>query len=160
MLTLLNEPSFIRNIGDRGVLTIDQAIAYIEQGPVASYARFGFGLFLVVVKETAASIGICGLIKREELDDVDIGFAFLPAYWAQGYALESARAVERYARSVARLRRLVAITSPDNQGSIRVLEKIGLRFEKTIRLAGDGPELKLFVSAWPAPHLDVARRAF
>ena len=158
MLTLLNEPSFIRNIGDRGVRTLEQASAYIEQGPEASYARFGFGLFLVAVKETEASIGICGLIKREELDDVDIGFALLPAYWAQGYALESARAVERYARSVVGLRRLVAITSPANQRSIRVLEKIGLRFERMIRLGGDGPALKLFASAWPVPHLDVARQ--
>ncbi len=148
MLALLNEPSFIRNIGDRGVRTIDQASTYIEQGPVASYDKYGFGLLLVTLKESQTPIGICGLIKRDELEDVDIGFAFQPAFWSQGYAYESALAVEAYARSVVGLRRLVAITSPDNQGSIRVLEKIGLHFERMIRLAEEGPRLKLFASSW------------
>ena len=102
MLALLNEPSFIRNIGDRGVRTIDQASTYIEQGPVASYDKYGFGLLLVTLKESQTPIGICGLIKRDELEDVDIGFAFQPAFWSQGYAYESALAVEAYARSRGR----------------------------------------------------------
>src|SRR5262249_38684677 len=89
ILTLLNEPSFIRNIGDRGVRTLDAARAYIENGPVASYARHGFGLYLVELLASGAPIGICGILKRDALPDPDLGFAFLPAYWKQGYAFES-----------------------------------------------------------------------
>jgi RimJ/RimL family protein N-acetyltransferase len=142
ILRLLNEPSFIRNIGDRGVRTQDDARAYIFR-VTQSYEKNGFGLYLVVLKESSESIGMCGLIKREELEDVDIGYAFLPAFWSKGYAVESALAVKAYARDVIGLKRLVAITDPENQGSIRVLEKIGLRFERTIRLSEDDIELKL-----------------
>ena len=88
ILELLNEPSFIRNIGDRGVRTIEGANTYILNGPVASYARNGFGLYLVKLKETDESIGMCGLIKRDTLDDVDIGYALLPRFWSKGYAVE------------------------------------------------------------------------
>lgn len=144
MLDLLNQPSFIQNVGDRGVRTLAQAQAYIANGAVASYARHGFGLYLVAVKETGEAAGICGLVRREGLEHVDIGFAFLPQHWGKGYAVESAAAVKAYARDVAGLRRLVAITTPGNWPSIRVLEKIGLAFEKTVRLSPDGEELKLF----------------
>ncbi len=143
ILALVNEPSFIQNIGDRGVRTLSDAERYIENGPVASYARNGFGLYLVALKESGESIGMCGLIKRDELDDVDIGYAFLPKFWSKGYAVESALAVKEQGRSLG-LRRLIAITDPANEGSIRVLEKLGLRFEKMIRLSADDIELKLF----------------
>jgi [ribosomal protein S5]-alanine N-acetyltransferase len=146
ILRLLNEPSFIRNIGERGVRTLDDARSYILRVPIASYERNGFGLYLVMLKEMGESIGMCGLIKREELEDVDIGYAFLPEYWSKGYAVESALAVKEYARDVIGLKRLVAITDPENQGSIRVLEKIGLRFEKMIRLSEDDIELKLLAA--------------
>src|SRR5574342_361855 len=132
---LLNEPSFIQNIGDRGVRTLSDAERYILNGPVASYARNGFGLYLVALKETNESIGMCGLIKRDVLEDVDIGYAFLPEFWSKGYAVESALAVKTYARDVIGLKRMVAITDPANEGSIRVLEKLGLRFEKMVRLS-------------------------
>jgi ribosomal-protein-alanine N-acetyltransferase len=144
MLDLLNQPSFIENIGDRGVRTVEQARTYIETGPVASYARHGFGLYLVVVKKTGESAGICGLVKRDGLDDVDIGFALLPNYWKKGYAVESALAVRNYAASVVGLERLVAITSPANGPSIRVLEAIGLSFETMVRLKPDAQALELF----------------
>jgi ribosomal-protein-alanine N-acetyltransferase len=146
ILELLNEPSFIRNIGDRGVRTIEGASSYILNGPVASYAKNGFGLYLVKLKETNESIGMCGLIKRETLEDVDIGYAFLPRFWSRGYAVESAQAVKGYARDVIGLKRIVAITDPDNEGSIRVLEKIGLRFERMVKLSEDDIELKLFAA--------------
>lgn len=146
ILELLNEPSFIRNIGDRGVRTIEGANSYILNGPVASYTQNGFGLYLVKLKETNESIGMCGLIKRDALEDVDIGYAFLPRFWSKGYAVESAQAVKEYARDVIGLKRIVAITDPDNEGSIRVLEKIGLRFERMIKLAEDDIELKLFAA--------------
>ena len=144
ILELLNEPSFIRNIGDRGVRTTADAHSYILNGPVTSYIKNGFGLYLVKLKATDESIGMCGLIKRDTLEDVDIGYAFLPRYWSKGYAVESAQAVKEYARNVVGLNRIVAITDPENEGSIRVLEKIGLTFEKMVRLSEDDIELKLF----------------
>ena len=146
ILELLNQPSFLRYIGDKGVRNTEDAIRYIQTGPVASYDRFGFGLYLVELKETGVSIGMCGLIKRDSLPDVDVGFAFLPAYWLQGYAFEAAAAVMTYGREVLGLRRMVAITSLDNDASIRLLEKIGLRFERLIKLAEDQPEVRLFGS--------------
>jgi RimJ/RimL family protein N-acetyltransferase len=144
ILELLNEPSFIRNIGDRGVRTMEGANSYILNGPVASYAKNGFGLYLVKLKETAESIGMCGLIKRDTLEDVDIGYAYLPRFWSKGYAVEAAQAVKEYAKNVVGLNRLVAIVDPENAGSMRVLEKIGLQFERMVRLAEDDIELKLF----------------
>ena len=144
MLTLLNEPSFVRNIGDRGVRTIADAESYITAGPLASYERFGFGLYIVQLKRSGASIGICGLLKRETLRDVDIGFAFLPRFWSRGYAFESAAAVREHARNDVGLQRLVAIVDPVNAGSIRVLEKLGFTFERMIRLGDEQKDLKLF----------------
>jgi RimJ/RimL family protein N-acetyltransferase len=146
ILRLLNEPSFIRFIGDKGVRTIDDARAYILEGPVSSYERFGFGLYLTELKEQGVAIGICGLLKRESLEDVDIGFAFLPEFWNKGYAFESASAVMAYGRDVIGLDRIVAITSADNDGSINVLGKLGLRFERMIKLSVDAAEIKLFSS--------------
>jgi ribosomal-protein-alanine N-acetyltransferase len=143
-LVLLNEPSFIRNIGDRGVRTLDDARAYIEEGPVASYARHGFGLYLVELKEPRTPIGICGILKRDQLPEPDLGFALVPAYWAQGYGLESASAVRDYARETLHLPRLLAIVNPANENSIRLLEKLGFRFSSLTRLAADTPELKLY----------------
>lgn len=144
ILELLNEPSFLRFIGDRGVRSEQQARQYILKGPIASYDRFGFGLFLVFLKDSGEQIGICGLLKRDTLPDVDIGFALLPAYWGKGYAFESALAVLEYGRGSLGLKRIVAITSPDNASSIKVLEKIGLAREGPIRLAGDDREAALF----------------
>jgi len=144
ILELVNDPSFIQNIGDRGVRTLDDARSYIQKGPVASYARNGFGLYLVALKDTGESLGMCGLIKRDGLDDVDIGYAFLPRFWSKGYAVEAARAVKIYAKDQVGLKRIVAITDPANEGSIRVLEKLGLHFEKMVRLSADDIELKLF----------------
>ena len=144
MLDLLNQPSFIQFIGDRGVRTVEAARAYISNGAVKSYERHGFGMYLTALKEGGVPIGICGLVKRDTLEDVDVGFAFLPQFWLQGYAYESASAVMEYGRNVLGLPRIVGITDPDNAGSIRVLEKIGLRFERIVRLSADDIELKLF----------------
>ena len=144
LIELLNDPSFIRNIGDRGVRTVQDAQAYVQNGPAASYAKNGFGLDLVILKDTGEPIGLCGLIKRPTLDDVDIGYAYLPRYWSKGYAVEAALAVKQYAQDVIGLKRLVAIVDPLNLGSIRVLEKIGFTFEKMVKLSADDIELKLF----------------
>jgi [ribosomal protein S5]-alanine N-acetyltransferase len=142
---LVNEAAFIRDIGDKGVRTLDDARNYILTGPVASYAKFGFGLYLVALRETGEAIGICGLLKRDSLEDVDIGFAFLERFRRKGFAYESAAAVMGYGRNELGLKRIVAITSTDNEGSMRVLEKIGLRFEKMIRMPGSDGDTRLFV---------------
>ncbi|MBC7879295.1 MAG: GNAT family N-acetyltransferase [Anaerolineales bacterium] len=144
ILDLLNQPSFIQFIGDRGVRTLEDAKNYILKGPVASYERFGYGLYLTSLKEGEVPIGMCGLVKREALQDVDVGFAFLPQYWLKGYAFESASAVLIYAKTTLGLKRMLGIATPDNHGSIRVLEKIGLKFQKMVKLSEDDVELKLF----------------
>jgi ribosomal-protein-alanine N-acetyltransferase len=141
---LLNEPSWIQNIGDRHIRTLDDARAYIVNGPVASYEKNGFGLYRVALKDTNESIGMCGLIRREGLEDVDIGYALLPRFWSKGYAVEAARAVKEYAKDVVGLKRMVAIVDPANEASIRVLEKLGLQYEKMVRLSADDIDLKLF----------------
>jgi RimJ/RimL family protein N-acetyltransferase len=146
ILELLNEAGFIRFIGDKGVRTLADARDYILQGPMDSYARNGFGLYAACLHD-GTPIGICGLVKRQGLDDPDVGFAFLSRYWFSGYAVESAAAVLAHARDSLRLARVVAITSPDNWSSIAVLEKIGLQFERMIRLVDHSPELKLFALA-------------
>ena len=121
ILELLNEAGFIRFIGDKGVRTAADARDYIRQGPMDSYARNGFGLYAACLQGTP--IGICGLVKREGLEEPDVGFAFLSRYWSKGYAAECAAAVLAHAREVLNLGRIVAITSPDNWSSIAVLEK-------------------------------------
>jgi len=149
ILELLNEPAFLENIGDRGARTLADARRYIARGPVASYRKFGFGLYLVELKESGAPIGICGLLKRDWLKDVDIGFAFLQKFWWQGYARESAAAVMHYGWTTLRLKRIVAITKPTNQASITLLEKLGLRFEKIITQPDHPGENKLFAASAP-----------
>ena len=146
ILRLLNDPSFIQNIGDRGVRTIDDARAYILNGPIASYEKFGFGLWMVETRPEGAPIGICGLLKRDVLADVDIGYALLPEFWSKGYALESASAVMAYASEMLGLKRVVAVTNSDNKSSIRLLEKMAFKYEKMVRLSEGAPEIKLFAA--------------
>ena len=144
IVDLVNQPSFIQNIRDVGVRSIADAEKYLENGPIASYERNGFGLLAVTLKHTGQTIGMCGLIKRPGLDDVDIGYAFLPAFWSKGYAVEAAQAVMNYAKEVVGLKRVVAIVDPANARSVRVLEKIGMTFEKIVKLSEDDIDLKLF----------------
>jgi len=146
ILALLNEPSYLRFIGDKGVRTLDDARNYILTGPMDSYDRHGFGLYLTTKKDDATPIGVCGLLKRESLDAPDIGYAFLPPHWSKGYAFEAAAEVLAYARSALGLRRIVAVVSPDNESSVRLLEKLGLRFERMVRLSEGDIEIKLFAS--------------
>ena len=146
IVELLNDAAFLRFVGDKGVRTTDDARRYILTGPIESYERHGFGLWLVELKGSETPIGMCGLLKRDTLSDVDIGFAFLPSYRSRGYALESAAAVMDYGRKVLGLKRIVAIANEDNAGSIRVLEKIGMSFDRMIRLAEGQPEISLLAS--------------
>ncbi len=148
ILQLVNEPAWLQFIGDRGVRTIEQARDYLTQGPIAMYARRGFGLFAVAQKSDGELLGICGLIQRDTLPDVDLGFAFLEKFRGKGYAQEAAAATLTLARETFSLSRLVAIVSPENLRSIRLLEKLGFAFERPLRLTETAPEVKLF--AWRA----------
>src|SRR5277367_605811 len=143
VLELLNEAAFLRFIGDKGVRDLDDARAYIINGPMDSYAQHGFGLYATCLGDGTPA-GICGLVKRESLQDADLGFAFLSRHRLKGYATESAAAVLAHARRVLRLQRVVAITAPENADSIAVITKIGLKFERMIRLSEYSPELKLY----------------
>ena len=152
VLRLLNEPSWLRFIGDRGVRTLEDARRYLDDGPCRSYATNGFGLWCVAPREGGAPLGMCGLIRRDTLPDVDVGFAFLPEAWGRGYAGEAAAAVLDHARDALRLRRILAITDPENAASIRVLERVGMRREGTIRMPGEAIDLLLYaVDLAPAP---------
>jgi RimJ/RimL family protein N-acetyltransferase len=130
ILTLLNDPSFLRYINDKNVRNLEDARQYMLNGPMNSYARNGFGLYLVALKESQTPIGLCGLLKREELPDADIGFAFLPEFWGKGFAQEAAVAVMKDARERLGLTHLLAIVMPDNHASIKLLEKLGMKFER------------------------------
>lgn len=144
MLELLADPDYIRNIADRGVRTLEDAARYIQAGPVASYEQFGFGLNLVELKETGQAIGTCGLLRRDYHPDVEIGYAFLPAGRGSGYVVEAAQAVLETARSLP-MKRIVAVTTLDNQSSIRVLEKLGFHFERLVWPMGHTGPRRLFV---------------
>jgi len=146
ILELVNEPSWLRFIGDRNVHSLEDAEGYIAKGPVASYEKLGFGLYLVERKEDLAPIGMCGLIQRDYLPHADIGFAYSPKFWGQGFAFEAAAATMAYARDTLGLGPIVAIVNPDNVRSITLLGKIGMRFEKMIRLEGESSDVKLFTS--------------
>jgi RimJ/RimL family protein N-acetyltransferase len=147
VLELLNEPDFIRNIGDREVRTLEDARRYIQHGPMLSYSQHGFGLWLVASREGGAPLGICGLLKRDYLQDVDVGFALREAHRGKGYAFEAAAAAMRHGKEDLGISRIVAITSPDNHPSARVLRKLGLEFERTIRIPDQSHATHLFTPA-------------
>jgi RimJ/RimL family protein N-acetyltransferase len=144
LLRLLNEPSWLRFIGDRGVRTLEDARRYVDDGPRASQARNGFALWCVVPKGAGEPKGMCGLIRRDTLPGPDVGFAFLPEAWGKGFAVESAAAVLARARDVLGIRRVLAITDPDNAASIRVLERIGMTREGCVRMPGEQLDLALY----------------
>ncbi|MFJ7921580.1 GNAT family N-acetyltransferase [Lysinibacillus fusiformis] len=144
ILELVNDPSWIQFIGDRGVKTAEEAALYIENGAIRMYEQFGFCLYVVEKTEDQTPIGICGFVKRDNLEDVDIGFAFLPDYWGKGYAYEAASAVLAYGLETLGFNRIVAITTQDNHASAKLLERIGLQFEKVIQFSNDSEELRLF----------------
>ena len=143
---LLNQPSFIKYIGDRNVRSIEQAGEYIESRFLESYKQFGFGMWAVESKESNHPIGICGFVKRDSLPDADIGFAFLPQFEKRGYAFESAVAALEYGRDDLNFGRVLAITSRDNDDSVRLLEKLKFKYERLIKLPHVDEELKLFSS--------------
>lgn len=144
LLELMNEPEFVRFVADRGLRTVEDAAGYMAERILPSYERCGFGFYRVDLKEAGIPIGICGLVKRDTLEWVDIGFAVLGRFCGRGYPWEAAAAVMEYGRTVLKLPRIVAVTMPGNRNSIRLLEKLGLQFQEKIILPGYGPESLLF----------------
>ncbi|RKP44106.1 N-acetyltransferase [Cohnella endophytica] len=145
ILELMNDPSWIQNIGDRGLRTVEDASNYIVRVALGSYERFGYGFYVAELKDGGVPIGICGLAKRDFLEDADIGYALLPAYWGKGYAYEAASAVMEYARSVLGLGRIVAFTSPGNEASAKLLTKLGMHDEGLIPYNNTDEMVRLFV---------------
>jgi [ribosomal protein S5]-alanine N-acetyltransferase len=144
LVELLNQPSFLANIGDRGVRTVEDAPRYLREGPMAMYEKYGFGLWHVSRRSDGAAIGMCGLLKRDILPDVDVGYAFLPQFWGKGYAFEAADATLRHAAKKFGLKRVVAVVSEGNEPSIRVIEKLGMRFERMFSMRPEEPDVRLY----------------
>ena len=144
ILELVNDADWQRFIGDKNVHSLDDARRYLRDGPLAMFAKHGVALCSVERRNDGAALGMCGLIKRDPLDDIDLGFAFLPAARGQGYAREAAAAVLEHGLATLALKRIVAITDIDNAASARVLEAVGLHFERLLPAAADGKVLRLF----------------
>ena len=143
IIELVNSPKWLEFIGDRNITNIADAENYLNTGPINSYKENGFGLWHVALRQTNEPIGMCGLLKRDTLEHVDIGFAFLPQYVGQGYGTEIAQATLRYANSELRIGKVVAITDKKNIASQKLLNNIGLYFEKCIQ-SPEGETLSLF----------------
>lgn len=144
-LALANDPAFIEHIGDRQLRTVEAALRGLREGPIAMQARHGHSLYLVERLEDGAPLGLSGLIKRDTLEFVDIGYAFMPEHRGRGYAFEAGQAVVRHAAALG-IRRLAAITSPTNAASIALLQRLGLRFERRASLAPDQPPVNVYLA--------------
>jgi len=144
VLELVNEPAWLKFIGDRNVHSLDEARDYIARGPSASYAKHGYGLWAVELLANGELVGMCGLVRRESLPHADLGFAFLARHWGRGYAREAAAAVVELARERYHLPRLLAVTDPQNTASQTVLERVGFHFEKSFRFIESGEELTMY----------------
>lgn len=151
ILELLNDDAFVRYIGDRGVRTLDDARVYLRDRTIAPYEQFGYGMYLVE-RSDGAALGVCGLVKRDTLEHADIGFAFLPGARGGGYARESAQAVLEHARADCGIDRLLAIVSPDNAASVRLLERLGFTFERMTRVTPEAPEVRLYARTLVSQH--------
>ena len=147
MLALLNEPSFIENIGDRGVRTLAQAEQYLKDGPLASYQQHGFGMYRVVRAADGSSIGLCGLVSRDYLPAPDLGYAFFPEFGGQGYASEAAAAVYHFGKTVLKLPKIVGIVQASNLASQRVLQKVGLAKQGLVTVPTSGEALDFYVES-------------
>lgn len=148
ILELVNSAGWLQYIGDRNIKSVEQAKAYLENGPIKNYRENGFGLCLVERKDDAKAIGMCGLLKREYLDTPDMGFAFLPEFNGNGYAYEIAIATVAYAKNKLKISTVSAITMANNEKSIKLLEKMGFSFKKTIFLPTGKEELQLYIHSF------------
>ena len=144
IVQLLNSPGWLKYIGDRGVKTEEDAKLYLQNGPLLSYEKYGFGLYLVMLLETGDPIGMCGILKRENLEHPDLGFAFLPEFTGKGYAYEAANAVIQFAGQRLEIKTLLAITLPENLNSIKLLEKVGMKFDGEVKSPDGKDSLNLY----------------
>jgi len=144
ILHQLNEPSWLKFIGDKNVYSLNDAKKYIELAPMTMYERYGFGLFLVCAKETSIPLGLCGLMKRDNLDDADLGYAFLPEFWKQGFALEAVESMIDYAKNTHKLSRILALSKSSNTASIKLLNKVGFLFDRDLKLKEDEDKLQIY----------------
>lgn len=144
ILELLNEPDWIKYIGDRGIRTIDDSKKYIQDGPMEMYEEHGIGLCVVELKESTTPIGVCGLIQRDFLKDVDLGFGFLSKYWGKGYAYEAAQGTLTYGVEELGYHRIAGFTSLDNEKSANLLQKLGMKDEGKIKYASTAEYVRLF----------------
>jgi len=140
VVELVNEPAFLEHIGDKNVRSENDARRFIAEGPWTRGQPEGHGQLVVERIEDGEPVGVCGLLHRESLELTDVGFAILERHRGRGYATEAAEALYRYGIETLGLVRIVGLTTPGNRSSIRVLEKLGLRFEKTVRMGGDGDD--------------------
>lgn len=147
MLAVWNDPAFIRHVTDRGIRTLDQARDAIRSGAQKLFEEYGYGPYCMSLKSDGSMIGICGLFKRENLEDPDIGFSVLPEYCGKGYAGEAAESVVEYARSRLGIGILTAIVSPKNAASIGLIKKLGLTFERMVTMPGDNDAICLYRKA-------------
>lgn len=144
ILRLVNEPSFVSNIGDNGLKNLNDARQFIMEGYWTSQEHPGYGMFLVELKTQRIPIGGCGVLYRSALDVTDIGFTFLPEYWGRGFAYEAAEAIMKYGHSTLGIKKIVGLTSEDNLGSINLLKKLGMDFKKTVKMSDDDPGTNLY----------------
>jgi RimJ/RimL family protein N-acetyltransferase len=143
-LRLLNEPSYLQYIGDKGVRTLEQATTYLLEGPIKSYHLHGHGLYLVVLKNSLQPVGICGLLRRDQFPDADLGYAFLPEFWSQGFAYESASAVLDYGKRTLKLPKIIALVSPANSPSIKLLKKLGFTYLEQVKMEPHGSDAAVY----------------
>ena len=144
VLELVNEPSFVENIADKGLRTLDDARRFILEGSWTCQEKKGYGQFVVELRDSGEAVGICGLLYRDSLGLTDIGFAFLPEHWGRGFAFEAASAVLEYGRSTLGIEKIVGLTSEDNLASIKVLRKLGMEFERRVKMSDDDPGTVLY----------------
>jgi [ribosomal protein S5]-alanine N-acetyltransferase len=148
---LVNDPTWLASIGDRGVRTLADAQEYLRKGPLEMYERDGFGLYAIERKVDQQLIGICGLLKRDTLPEPDLGYALLPLYAGVGYALEAARACVSLAREQFKMQRLLAITTPGNIRSRHLLEQLGMQLEEYYQASPEDEELCRYALALDPP---------
>lgn len=145
MFAVWNDPTFMRFVGDRGIRSLEEAEASMQQGPLHLYVEYGYGPFRVICQDDGADMGVCGLYRRDGLDDPDIGFAFLPEFRGKGFGYEASVAVLDHAREVLKLPRITALVAPENAASIALLGKLGLRYDKPMRLPGDDEDVSFYI---------------
>ncbi len=144
ILEMLNDPGWLQFIGDRGIRTLEDAKDYIIEKLQKSFEEQSFGMLLVKLKDSEIPIGTCGLLKRDYLDDMDIGFAFLPAYRGKGYAFEAASATIEWGKKMLGVKRVLAFTDMNNRASIQLIKKLGMQYERNFKIPNDDDDLELY----------------